>query len=327
MHAIPRRAGALLLGLALLACAGVAAAQTWPAHSVRIVVPFPAGGGVDVWIRAVAVELSARWAQPVVVENRGGAGSIVGAEAVARAAPDGYTLMATVNQTVVANRYLYKTLPYDPEKSFAPISLMVQSDQLLVAHPSVAAKDLRELVALARKRPGQLNYGSYGRGSQPQLAYEMLKKREGIDLVHIPYNGIAPLLTAITAGDVQLATGSPAVAGALLRAGRLKALAIAGPNRSPQFPDVPTTGELGYPYLLTAIWFGLFAPAGTPPAIIDKIYLDTAAIARAPAFAEARASARGLTVVAGSPRELAATIREESVLTTEMVRAAGVEPE
>jgi tripartite-type tricarboxylate transporter receptor subunit TctC len=305
----------------------VAAAQQYPTRVVKIVIPFPPGGGIDVLVRALAAELGPKWGQPVIVENRAGAGGNLGAEAVAKSAPDGYTLFATVNQTFTANRHLYKTLPYDPERGYVPIMLMVQSDHFLLAHPSVAARDLRELVALARRTPGKLNYGSFGTGSQPQLVYEMLNKKEGLDLQHVPYKGIAPLLTAVTAGEVHLATGSSGVAGELIKAGRLKALAIAAKQRSPQAPGVPTTVELGYPYAQASIWYGLFAPAATPAAIVERIGAEVRAILKTPAFAERHATSKGLDVIASTAQELAATIRDETASLGEMIRAAGIRPE
>jgi tripartite-type tricarboxylate transporter receptor subunit TctC len=302
-------------------------AQEFPSRPVRIVVPFPPGGGIDVLVRGLAVELTQKWGHPVIIDNRPGAGGNIGTELVAKSAPDGHTLLATVNQTFSSNRYLYKSLPYDPERSFVPISLMVQSDHFLLAHPSVPANDVRELVALAKRTPGKLTYGSFGNGSQPQLVYETLNKREGLDLLHVPYKGIAPLMTALTAGEVNLATGSAGVAGQLMRAGRMKALAIAGKRRAAQFPDVPTTAEAGYPYLLASIWYGLFAPTGTPAAVVDKVGEDVRRLLKTPAFAEKQVTARGLDVVASTSAELAAAIKEETPAVGEMIRSAGVQPE
>ncbi|MCC6473648.1 MAG: tripartite tricarboxylate transporter substrate binding protein [Burkholderiales bacterium] len=304
-----------------------ASAQQYPAHPVRIFVPFAAGGGLDVFVRPLAAELASRWAQPVIVENRAGAGGNLGAEAVAKSPPDGHVLLATINQTFAANRYLYKSLPYDADRSFIPISLMVQYDMLLVAHASVRAADLRELVALARQGKGKLAYGSFGVGSQAQLAFEMLNKKEGLDLLHVPYNGIGPVMRALTAGEVPLATGSVAVAGELIRSGKLKALAIMGKQRAPQLPGVPTSAELGYPYLLQWIWFGLFAPAGTPEAIVEKIGADVRAVLKTREFSERHAISKGMGVVASMPQDLSAAIREETALVGEMIRAAGIRPE
>ena len=316
----------LLLSL-IVTWAAAAQGQIYPSQPVRIIVPFPPGGGIDILIRAVAAELSPKWGRPVLIENKAGAGSMIGAEAVARADADGHTLLATVNPTMTANRFLYKSMPYDPDRSFAPVTLMVQSDQFLVAHSSVRANDLRELVALARREKGKLNYGSYAPGSQPHLIYGLLAKREGLDMVHVPYKGIAPVMLAISTGEVQLSAGSATVAGAMMRDGRIKPLALAGKKRSAQFPNVPTTLEQGYPYLLAPIWYALFAPAKTPPAVIEKIRSDVAAVLKAPAFAEKQVSSKGFDVIASTPQELATVIKEEVEVTGEMVKAAGIQPE
>jgi tripartite-type tricarboxylate transporter receptor subunit TctC len=286
----------ILVGVFLaIGVATGAGAQPFPALVVRVIVPFPPGGGIDVLMRVVAAELTAKWGQAVIIENRAGAGSTIGADAVAKAAPDGHTLLATANQTFTANRFLYKTLPYDAERGFVPITLLAQSDQFVLAHPAFPANDLRELVAL--------------------------------DLLHVPYKGIAPLITATIAGEVMLSTGSAGVAGELLKAGRLKALAIAGKRRAGQFPNVPTTAEQGHPYLLATIWYGLFAPAATPAAVVEKIGDEVRALLKTPAFAEKHVLSKGLEVVASTPEELAAVIRDETLSVGEMIRAAGVQAE
>ena len=328
-----RRALSAVAALAAGAAGLPAAAQTaapaggWPSKAVRIVVPFAPGGGVDILTRAVAQELSQRWKQPVVMENKAGAGSLIGADFVAKAAPDGYTLLATVNQTMVANRFLYKSLPYDPDRSFEPVSLMVASDQLLLANAALPVNTLAELIALAKKEPGKLAYGSFGIGSQPHLLYETLKVREGIDLLHVPYKGITPKLTALAGGEVMLGTGSVAVAAPLVAAGKIKPISVAGAKRVPQYPNVPTTVEQGYAYAQTAIWYALFAPAGTPPAVLDKLRAEVKSILADPAFAEANALSKGLTVVAGDGAQLQRTIRDEVQVTAAQIKAAGVQPE
>ena len=312
--------------LVVSGCVTAADAQTFPVRPVRIVNPFPAGGGIDAVVRALGVELNAKWGQPVVIENRAGAGGNIGAEAVARSAADGYTLLASVNQAFSANRFLYRNLGYDPDRSFAPISLMVQNDQFFLAHPSLRARDLREAIDLARREPATLNYGSFGIGSQPHLAFSLINRKHGTDLLHVPYKGIAPLINAVTAGEVMLASGTVGVAGELMKAGKLKGLAIAGKQRSALFPAVPTTGELGFPELQVSIWFGLFAPAGTSQTIIDRIGDDARAILRSPAFIERHLASR-YDVVASSAAELGAAIREETAAVAEMIKAAGVAPE
>lgn len=317
----------LVAGMALALTGASALAASYPTRPVNVIVPFDPGGGVDVLVRAVGAELAQRWGQPFVVENRPGAGSQIGANAVVRAPADGYTLMATVNQTLVGNRFLYKNLPYDPDKDFEPILMMVRADQLVVANAGFPANDLKEAVELARKKPGSVTFGSFGNGSQPHLLFETINQRESIDLLHVPYKGITPNLIALAGGEVNLGSGSVAVTKPLIDSGKIKPLAVAGDSRVSQFPDVPTTTELGLPYVKTSIWYGLFAPAGTPPEVIEKIRSDVQDILRDPAFAEQHAVSKGLTVVAGDGEQLRATIRDEAAATAEMVKAAGVVPE
>lgn len=327
MHT-PIRVAALAAVASLgLLHAPLASAQAYPNKQVAIVIPFPPGGGIDVLVRAVAGELGTRWKQPVIIENRPGAGSLTGAGLVAKAAPDGYTLMATVNQTMTANPFLYKTLPYDPVKSFAPITLMAGTDQLILAHPGVAANNLRELIALIKREPGKHNFGSFGLGSQPHLMFALLNRRENIDLLHVPFNGVAPMLAAMVAGHVELTTVSPGLGAELIKGGRLKALAIAGKQRSRTFANVPTTAESGFPYLKVAIWHALFAPRGTSAEIIDKVQRDVKAVMSQPEFDAKQVSGKELNLIASTPAELSATIEEETAAMAEMVKIAGIKPE
>jgi len=327
---VRRRISAGLLAAAVagpLAAPAMAQAQDYPSDLVRIIVPFPPGGGVDIMARAVAAELGRKWNQKIIVENKAGAGSIIGAQQVARSKPDGLTLMATVNPTLVSNRFLYKNLAYDPARDFAPITLMVQSDQMIVGNAGLPFDDLPGLIAAAKKEPKSLNYGSFAMGSQPHLTFELLKQRESIDLLHVPYNGVAPLMTALGGGTVHLTTVSVNVATPLIQAGKIKPIAVAGRQRVPQFPDVKTTAETGQPYLLTSIWYGLFAPAGTPADVVGKIQRDVKEVLSKPEFAESHATSKGLRVVASTPQELARTIQEESDLVAGIVKAAGIEPQ
>jgi tripartite-type tricarboxylate transporter receptor subunit TctC len=315
----------LLLGLSLLPVSTIrVVAQSYPSRLVRIIVPFPPGGGIDVLVRAVAQDLSTKWSQSVIIENRAGAGGTVGTESVVRSAPDGLTLLATTNQTITSGRFLYKSLPYDPDV-LMPIMLMVQSDQFILANPAVRANDLRQLVELVRREPKKWTYGSFGRGTQPHLLYEVLNKNENLDILHVPYNGISPLLLGLVAGDVLLTTGSAGVAGELIRTGKVKALAIAGKQRSPQFPDVPTATELGFPYLEATIWYGLFAPPGTPAEIVGKINKDIREIISRDDFAQSQIYSKGLDQVASSPEELAATIKSETLSVGKIIRTIGIE--
>ena len=313
--------------LALASCLAQAQSPSFATRPVRIVVPYPPGGSIDVLARALGPELSALWGQPVVVENVAGAGGIVGTEKVATAPGDGHTLLMGVNPVVVGNRFLFRSLPYDPDRGLAPVSMIAQSGQMAVAHPSVPAGTMKELIDLARKSPGKLTYASYGHGPQPQLYFETIAKREGVEFLHVAYKGIAPATTAVVAGEVMLTIASPGQLGAMVKAGKLKALAIGATTRARDFPSVPTAAEAGFAYAQSSIWFGMFAPGTTPPALVERIHRDVAAIARRADFADKQVTSRGFEVVASSPAEFAAAIKAEVVSTGEMVRAAGVKPE
>jgi tripartite-type tricarboxylate transporter receptor subunit TctC len=315
-----RRILALLVAVVPLA----AAAQSYPDKPVRIVVPYPPGGGVDVLARAIAAELTGRWGQTVIVDNRGGAESIIGADVVAKAPADGYTLMMTINQTFTTNPFVRRSLPYDPDKSFVPVSNFAQGGILVLAHPSLPVKNLRELVAYARKEPGKLNYAGFGNAS---LAFELLKKREGLNVVQVPYKGINPALQAILAGDIQVIVVSAGSVMGSIKAGKLRPLAIAAKERSSLFPDVPTSREEGYGYMQAGVWMGMFAPAGTPRSVIDKLHADTTAIVRVPDFSAKHISALGWDVVANTPNQFAGSIREEMTVMGEMFRALDIKPE
>lgn len=327
MHATRRTLAALFGALTLIGALPQAHAQAFPSRPVRVIVPYPPGGTVDVLARAMAPELSTLWGQPVVIDNVSGAGSVIGAERAANAAPDGHTLMATVNPTVVSNRFLFKKLPYDPDKSFAPVSMIAQSGQFIFAHPSLQANTLKELVELARREPGKIAYASFGNGSQPQQLFETLAKRENVKFLHVPYKGIAPATTAVVAGEVMLSVASAAQAGALIKAGKLKALSLGAAKRMAAFPDVPTSAEAGYPYAVASVWLGFFAPGATPPALVERLQRDMATVARKPEFAERHITGRGFDLVASTPAEFAAALRAETELVGEMIRAAGIQPE
>ena len=309
----------------LLATAGLAAqAQTYPNKPVTVIVPFAAGGGIDVLTRAIGARLSERWKQPVVFENRAGAGSAIGASLVAKAAPDGHTLLATVNQTMVGNRFLYKKLSYDPDLSFEPLTMMVRADQLIIANAQLPANSLREVVDLAKKSPGLLNFGSYGNGSQPHLLFSMIKEREKIEIAHIPFNGITPNLTALAAGEVQLGAASAGVIAPLVQAGKIKPIAVAGESLIAQYPKVSTTVQQGYPYAKVSIWYGLFAPAGTPEPIVSQIRQAVRDVLLDSQFAEQQVVAKGLNVVAGDGKQMREAIAKEVEVTSAMIKAAGV---
>ena len=259
----------------LLACFAAAAhAQPWPSKTVRIVVAYPPGGGIDVMARQIAERLGAGWGQPVVVENKPGGHTIIAADTVAKSDADGHTILMTSDATFSINPHLYKKMPFDTQRDFIPVTMLVLLQQMLVGHPELPANTLQELIALAKEKPGAINYASYGSGSQPHLAGEMLKHKAGIDLVHVPYKGISLAVPAVMAGEVQLTFAGIATSTPQLKAGRIKAFAIGGPQRSPLFPQVPTFTELGYPEVETHAWFGFFVPAGSPKTAVSKIYSD-----------------------------------------------------
>jgi tripartite-type tricarboxylate transporter receptor subunit TctC len=313
--------------LAVLVAAAPVQAQTYPDKPVKIVLGVPPGGGLDVLVRGIAAELSTKWGQPVVVDNKPGASGLIAAEAIANAAPDGYSLFATTDQIYMGNRFVFKSLPYDPDKSFANITIMARAEQFLLANPAVPARTLPDLIAADRQKPGSFAYGSWGDGSPPQLVYETLNKSADTKFLHVPYKGVAPVLNALTTNEIQLSVGSSGVAGGLLKAGKVKALALAAKQRSPLFPDVPTTTEMGHPEILAFIWFGLAAPAGTSPAIIEKISADVREIIRQPAFTERFITTPGWTTIAATPAETDQLIKSELPIIRDMSVAAGVKPQ
>lgn len=317
----------LLLGAAALCCAASSGAQTFPSAPVTIVVPFPPGGGTDNLARGLANELSKLWKQPVVVENVGGANSTIGAGKVARAAPDGRTLLVTVDSTVVHNRFLYKHLPYDPDKSLTPVTMLARSGQLLIATPSFPATNMKELIEVARRTADGIDYGSTGNGTQPHLLFEALARRENVKFLQVPYRGISPIVVAVMSGEVKLSIASPASAGPMIEAGSIKALAIGGDKRSEKFPNVPTMAEGGFPNLPGTTWWGLFAPAGVDPSLIDRINRDVATVARQPAFVEKYYTNLGADPVLDSPADFKAAIRADVDSTAKMVEIAGVRPQ
>jgi len=294
---------------------------------VKIVIGVTPGGGLDVLVRGIAQDLSARWGKSVVVENRPGASGLIAAEAVANSPPDGYTLFAITDQIYLSNRFIFKSLPYDPDKSFASIILMARTEQFLLANPDAPASGLGELVAAAKQKPNTFAYGTWGDGSPPQLVYETLNKKAGISLLGVAYKGVAPVINALTANEVQLSVGSSAVAGQLLRAGRLKALAFAGQARSPDFPEVPTTTEAGYPEIQAFIWFALVAPARTPNAIIERINADVRDVLTQPTFAQRFVTSVGWQLIASTPAGMDETIAKELPIIRDMVANAGVKPQ
>jgi tripartite-type tricarboxylate transporter receptor subunit TctC len=292
-----------------------------------MVVAYPPGGGIDVLGRQLAEKLTATWGQPVVVENRPGANTIVAADVVAKSAPDGHTVLLTTDATFSINPHLYAKLPFDTQHDFVPVTMLVLLQQLLVAHPSVPASSLADLIRLAKDKPGSLNYASYGSGSQPHLSGEMLKYKAGIDLVHVPYKGISLAVPAVMAGEVQLTFAGIATSMPQLKSGRIKPIAIGGMKRSPLLPQVPTFAELGFPEVETHAWFGLFLPAGAPREAVERIHQDAKRVIEEPEFRQKQLVDKGYDVVGSSPQEFSAYLKGDFDSRGRAVKISGARAE
>lgn len=296
--------------LGLTAYTAPANAQAFPNKPVKLIVPFVAGGATDIVARLVAQKLSAAWGQPVVVENRGGAGGNIGADAVAKSPADGYTILVTSGSIVTVNPHMYAKMPFDAKKDLAPITNLASGPQVLVVHPAVPAKNVKELVALAKSKPGQLNFGSAGIGSQVHMAAEAFVYAAGIEAQHIPYKGEAVAFTDLAGGQVQFMVGNIAGATGHIQSGRIRALGVTSAKRSPQLPDVPTVAEAGLPGFENTGWFGFMAPAGTPKPIIDKIHADTVKVL-ADQEVKDRLTQLGMAPVGNSPADFTREIAVE----------------
>jgi tripartite-type tricarboxylate transporter receptor subunit TctC len=294
----------------LLASTPAAAQAPWPTRPIRIVVPFTPGGSTDILARSIGKELQDAWGQPVVIDNVPGAGGSIGADKVAKAPADGYTLLMGHIGTLAVNPSLYPNLPYDPVKSFAPVAWVARVPNVLVVYPSVPARNVQELVALAKAKPGQLAYGSGGNGSAANLATEYFKLRTGASLLHIPYRGTAPAITDLVGGQIQvLFTGAPAVLGQI-RSGQLRAIAVSSPKRLDALPAVPTVAESGYKDFEADQWYGVVAPAGTPPAVIAKLNAQINQSLSTPEM-KARLNSEGAVAVPATPEAFGAHIARE----------------
>jgi tripartite-type tricarboxylate transporter receptor subunit TctC len=300
-----------------------ALAQDYPGRSIRFVVPLPPGGFTDLLARAIGQKLTESWGQTVVVDNRGGGGTTIGTEIVAHAPPDGYTILL-VPPDLAINPSLYRDrkLPYDAVKSFAPVTLAAWSPIILVAHPSVPAKSVKELIALAKSKPGQLNYASGGIGTGAHVSTELFKSMTGTDMVHVPYKGVGPAVTGLLAGQVQIMFGQLPITLPHVKAGKLRALAIASAKRSPAISDLPTVAEAGVPGFEANPWFGVAAPAGTPKEIITKLNTEIVKILNMPEIQQ-RLTALGAEPVGSTPEEFAAHIKAEIVKWGQVVEKSG----
>ena len=316
-------AGVAAVAAALLAPIPSAAQSDYPSKPIRLIIGFPPGGSTDIVGRIVALKLSDRLGQQIVVDNRGGAGGTIGADLAAKAAPDGYTLTVGTTSTHAVAAGAYSKLPYDPVKNFSPISLVAITPYLLVVNPQVPANSLAELVTLAKNQPGKLNYASAGNGSTTHLAMEMLKDAAKIDLVHIPYKGNAPADVAILANEVQAVFGSMPALLQNVKANKVRALAVGTSRRSPALPDVATVSELGYPGFEAALWLGILAPAGTPQPIIERLNRELVAIVATPDF-RALMDKNGAEPISNTPEQFGAMIRAEVDRYTKVVKAVGI---
>ena len=322
MMKMPRAA---LACVALLAFTGpgVTPAQTWPAKPVRLIVPFPPGGGNDVIARAVAQKLGERLGQSVVVENRAGANGIAGLQALLQAAPDGHTIAVGAAGPLAVNPSLYDKLPYEPLKDFAAITNMVNFPLLLVTHPSVAAKNTRDLVALAKAQPGKLHYSSPGSGNSGHLAGELFNTMAGVKTVHVPYKGQGPALTDLIAGQVQMLYSSIPSVLPHVRQGQLNAIAVGSARRIPSLPDIPTIAESGVPGYEAYSWVGMIAPAATPKAVIARLNREIVDILKERDVAE-KLNGQGALPVGDSPEQFAAYIKAEIDKWGAVVRASNI---
>ena len=312
--------------LAVLALAfPVAAQDAYPSKPVRIVVPYPAGGVADLLPRTVGAKLSEKWKQPVVIENKPGASGNIGMAEGARAEADGYTMVLAPTGNLTVNQFLFTNLPFDVQKDFTPVTLLATSPNVLVVHPSVPAKTFKELIAYAKANPGKLNFSSPGSGSGAHLAGELLNVEAGIKAVHVPYKGMAPAVSDLVGGQVQMMFAGISTALPHIRAGKLVPIAIASPRRSAQLPDVPTVAESGIPGFDVTSWYGIVVRSGTPPAVVKKLHADMAEALGAPDVKE-KLAALGLDPSGNTPEEFQRLIAAESRKWSDIVRKADIKP-
>jgi tripartite-type tricarboxylate transporter receptor subunit TctC len=316
---------ALALSAVLLAgAASQALAQGYPNRPIRIVAPFPAGGLVDVLARAVGEEMSKSLGQPVIVENKPGAGGNIGADIVAKADPDGYTLLMTSPGIQSINQFLYKTMPFDPAKAFVPISLVADMSMLVVVHPKVGVKTLKELIDKARANPGKLNFGSAGVGTTGHLGQALLVHVAKITVTHIPYRGAAPSVTDLIAGQIDGVVDNPPTVMSHIKAGTIVPLAVAAKQRLAVLPNVPTAPEAGLPGWEASSWFGIVAPAGTPPEIVKKLHAEVVKAVRQPSMQRFPTEA-GARLVGDTPEEFGKLIVDERKKWGEIIKSAGIQ--
>ena len=312
----------LVVGIGLIMGTSAVWSQAYPSRPIRLIVPYPPGGAVDPIARTIAQKLSEAWGQPVVVDNKPGAGTIIGTEIVAKAAPDGYTvILATISHTM--NPAMYGKLPYDPVKDFTPLSLVSLIPLMLVVNPQVPVKSVKELIDLLKAKPGQLNFSSAGNGTSTHLAAELFKALAGVDIVHVPYKGSGASVAAVMAGETQVAFDSVFLQIPQVKAGKLRALAVTGTKRTSLAPELPTVSEAGLPGYEVSAWVGLLAPAGTPPEVVQKWNREIARILQLPEVRERQIS-QGNEPVGSTAEYFADFIKTEISKWGEVVKQAGI---
>jgi tripartite-type tricarboxylate transporter receptor subunit TctC len=322
-----RRTLLALAALAALAATGGVSAQTWPTGPIKLIVPFPAGGSVDMVARAVAKHLTDAFGQPVLVDNRAGASGNIGAELAAKSPADGNTLFVSSSGVLAANQFLYKRTGFDTLKDFTPVIRLVNQPNILMVHPSVPAQNVKELIALAKKQPGKISMGSAGVGTGQDIAARQFTSMAAVNVLHVPYKGGAPALNDLLGGQIQamFETSPTALPYAKEKDGKLRAIAITSPKRSPLLPNLPTVAESGIPGFESETWIGLVAPAGTPKAIVDKLNAELnkgLKAAMGKQFADLT-----LDPIGGSPQDMVNIIRKDSAEYGKILKAAGVEPQ
>jgi tripartite-type tricarboxylate transporter receptor subunit TctC len=315
-----------LLALATLAVAPCAQAQGYPNKPIKIIVPFAVAGIADTFARLIGQKLSDAWGQPVVIENRTGAGGNIGADAVAKAAPDGYTLLMSNIGTHAVNVHLMKSMPFDPVKDFVPIAHVLDAEGLMVVHPDVQAKNVAEVIALAKAQPGKLTYASGGTGTTSHLAGEMFKSAAKVDIVHVPYKGNSPAITDLVGGQTTMAFATMPTVMPMVKAGRLRALAVIGASRAAALPDVPTVAESGLPGFAVSNWIGLFAPAGTPAEVVKRVHAEVQRIMQSPEVVK-RLETEGAKFLPMTAEQFADFQKAELAKWGKAIREAGIKPE
>jgi tripartite-type tricarboxylate transporter receptor subunit TctC len=318
-----RLVGVMMAFGCLTPWAAPAAAQQFPARLVKLVVPQTPGGATDVFARKIGQMLSERWGQPVIIENRAGAGGVVGTDVVAKSSPDGYTLLVTYAGSQAINPSLYPKMPFDSIKDFQTVATLAVTPFILIVHPNLAAKNLAEFIALAKAKPGALTYASSGNGSVNHLLGEMLKADSGIDILHVPYRGVAPAITDVVSGQVDAAFSSVPSVMQMIRSGNVRALAVSSTRRVAIAPEIPTVAESGFPGFDVNPWWGMLAPAGTDMAIVRKINEDVGSILRTREMIEFLA-AQGAEPLITSPEEFLGILQADAVKWAKVVREAGV---